>query len=30
VHVRHIMEKLGAIDRTQALAIAARRGIIVI
>ena len=30
VHVRHIMEKLGASDRTQALAIAARRGIIVI
>ena len=28
VHVRHIMEKLGASDRTQALAIAARRGII--
>jgi DNA-binding NarL/FixJ family response regulator len=28
VHVRHIMEKLGAIDRTQAVAIAVRRGII--
>lgn len=28
VHVRHIMEKLGANDRTQAMAIAARRGII--
>lgn len=28
VHVKHIMEKLGASDRTQALAIAARRGII--
>jgi DNA-binding NarL/FixJ family response regulator len=28
VHVRHIMEKLGASDRTQALAIAVRRGII--
>ena len=27
-HVKHIMEKLGASDRTQALAIAARRGII--
>jgi DNA-binding NarL/FixJ family response regulator len=28
VHVKHIMEKLGASDRTQAVAIAARRGII--
>lgn len=28
VHMRHIMEKLGAIDRTQAVAIAVRRGII--
>jgi DNA-binding NarL/FixJ family response regulator len=28
VHVKHIMEKLGASDRTQALAIAVRRGII--
>ena len=28
VHVKHIMEKLGASDRTQAMAIAARRGII--
>jgi DNA-binding NarL/FixJ family response regulator len=28
VHVKHIMEKLGATDRTQAIAIAARRGII--
>ncbi len=28
VHVKHIMEKLGAKDRTQAIAIAARRGII--
>ena len=28
VHVKHIMEKLGASDRTQALAIAMRRGII--
>jgi len=28
VHVRHIMEKLGANDRTQAVAIAVRRGII--
>jgi DNA-binding NarL/FixJ family response regulator len=27
-HVRHIMDKLGACDRTQAIAIAARRGII--
>jgi DNA-binding NarL/FixJ family response regulator len=27
-HVKHIMEKLGASDRTQAIAIAARRGII--
>jgi DNA-binding NarL/FixJ family response regulator len=28
VHLRHIMEKLGARDRTQAVAIAVRRGII--
>ncbi len=28
VHIRHIMEKLGAIDRTQAVTIAVRRGII--
>lgn len=28
VHVKHIMEKLGARDRTQAIAIAIRRGII--
>lgn len=28
VHIRHIMEKLGASDRTQAIAIAVRRGII--
>ncbi len=28
VHVKHIMEKLGAKDRTQAIAIAVRRGII--
>src|SRR3984885_4207052 len=28
VHVKHIMEKLGAHDRTQAVAIAVRRGII--
>jgi DNA-binding NarL/FixJ family response regulator len=28
VHMKHIMEKLGAIDRTQAVAIAVRRGII--
>ena len=28
VHIRHIMEKLGASDRTQAVTIAARRGII--
>src|SRR5258708_40041138 len=28
VHIRHIMEKLGASDRTQAVAIAIRRGII--
>jgi DNA-binding NarL/FixJ family response regulator len=27
-HVRHIMDKLGACDRTQAIAIAVRRGII--
>ena len=26
VHVKHVMEKLGASDRTQAIAIAARRG----
>jgi len=28
VHIRHIMDKLGASDRTQAVAIALRRGII--
>jgi DNA-binding NarL/FixJ family response regulator len=28
VHIRHIMEKLGASDRTQAVAIAVRRGIV--
>jgi len=28
VHVKHIMDKLGAADRTQAIAIAVRRGII--
>jgi DNA-binding NarL/FixJ family response regulator len=28
VHVKHIMEKLGASDRTQSVTIAARRGII--
>ena len=28
VHIKHIMEKLGAKDRTQAVAIAVRRGII--
>jgi DNA-binding NarL/FixJ family response regulator len=28
VHVKHIMEKLGATDRTQAITIAVRRGII--
>jgi len=28
VHIKHIMEKLGANDRTQAITIAARRGII--
>ena len=28
VHIKHIMEKLGATDRTQAIAIAVRRGII--
>jgi DNA-binding NarL/FixJ family response regulator len=28
VHIRHIMEKLGASDRTQAVAIAIRRGIV--
>src|SRR5262245_4530255 len=28
VHIKHIMEKLGANDRTQAVAIAVRRGII--
>lgn len=28
VHVKHIMDKLGAIDRTQSVTIAARRGII--
>jgi DNA-binding NarL/FixJ family response regulator len=28
VHIKHIMEKLGASDRTQAVAIALKRGII--
>jgi DNA-binding NarL/FixJ family response regulator len=28
VHIKHIMEKLGASDRTEAVAIAVRRGII--
>jgi DNA-binding NarL/FixJ family response regulator len=28
VHVKHIMDKLGARDRTQAIAIAVRRGIV--
>jgi DNA-binding NarL/FixJ family response regulator len=28
VHIKHIMEKLGATDRTQAVAIGLRRGII--
>jgi DNA-binding NarL/FixJ family response regulator len=28
VHVKHIMDKLGARDRTQAVAIAVRRGLI--
>jgi DNA-binding NarL/FixJ family response regulator len=28
VHIRHIMEKLGATDRTQAVSIAVRRGIV--
>ena len=28
VHVKHIMEKLGAVDRTEAVTIAVRRGII--
>ena len=28
VHIKHIMEKLGANDRTQAVAIAIKRGII--
>jgi DNA-binding NarL/FixJ family response regulator len=28
VHVKHVMEKLGASDRTEAVAIAIRRGII--
>jgi DNA-binding NarL/FixJ family response regulator len=28
VHIKHIMDKLGAKDRTQAIAIALRRGII--
>ena len=28
VHIKHIMDKLGARDRTQAIAIAVRRGII--
>jgi DNA-binding NarL/FixJ family response regulator len=30
VHLKHIMDKLGAKDRTQAIAIAVRRGIIVL
>jgi len=28
VHLKHVMDKLGAKDRTQAIAIAVRRGII--
>jgi DNA-binding NarL/FixJ family response regulator len=28
VHIKHLMDKLGASDRTQAVAIAVRRGII--
>jgi len=28
VHMKHVMEKLGARDRTQAITIAVRRGII--
>ena len=28
VHVKHIMDKLGASDRTEAVAVAIRRGII--
>ncbi len=28
MHIKHIMEKLGAMDRTQAFAIGVRRGII--
>ena len=28
VHIKHLMDKLGARDRTQAIAIAVRRGII--
>ena len=28
VHIKHIMDKLGAADRTQAVTIAVRRGII--
>ena len=28
VHVKHIMEKLGAVDRTEAVTIAVRRGIV--
>ena len=28
VHIKHIMDKLGASDRTQAVAIGVRRGII--
>jgi DNA-binding NarL/FixJ family response regulator len=28
VHIQHIMDKLGASDRTQAITIAVRRGII--
>jgi DNA-binding NarL/FixJ family response regulator len=30
VHVKHIMEKLGARDRTEAVTIAIRRGIILL
>jgi DNA-binding NarL/FixJ family response regulator len=30
VHIKHIMEKLGASDRTQAVAIGLRRGIILL
>jgi DNA-binding NarL/FixJ family response regulator len=28
VHIKHVMEKLGAADRTQAVAIGVRRGFI--